>query len=193
MSHKSVAFYGDCCQAGRQKVYLLSPFRKAFVKVPHNRLIDKIKTHGIGCFVANWIESWLSDRYQRVVLNGYISDWLPVLSGVPQGSVLGHILFIVYINDLNVNLSRYALKFADDANVFSEVSTLDKVANLQSDHDKLHKWSEDWQMLLSAQKCKCLHIGYENTYANYSMGGAEATNSSYERDLGVLLMIFKLQ
>ena len=64
-------------------------FSKAFDKVPHNRLINKIKVHGIGSFVANWIESWLSDRYQRVILDGYMSDWLPVISGVPQGSVFG--------------------------------------------------------------------------------------------------------
>ena len=157
-------------------VYL--DFSKAFDKVPHNRLINKIKAHGIGSFVANWIESWLSNRYQRVVLNGYISDWLPVLSGVPQGSVLGHILFIVYIDDLDVNLNSYVLKFADDAKDFSEVSSLDKVADLQSDFDKLYKWSEDWQMMFNAQKCKCLHIGYKHTYANYSIGGVEVINSS---------------
>ena len=75
------------------------------------------------------------------------------------------------------------LKFADDANVFSEVSSLDDVANLQSDLDKLCKWSGDWQMMFNAKKCKCLHIGYENTYANYSIGRAEVTNSSCERDL----------
>ena len=63
---------------------------------------------------------------------------------------------------------------------------LDKVANLQSDLDKLYKWSEDWQMMFNAQKCKCLHIGYKNTYANYSIGGVEVTNSSCERDLGVV-------
>ena len=77
-------------------VYL--DFSKAFDKGPHNRLINKIKTHGIGCFVANWIESWLSSIYQRVILDGHMSDWLPVLSGVQQSSVLGPILFIVYIN-----------------------------------------------------------------------------------------------
>ena len=116
-----------------------------------------------------------------------MSDWLPVLSGVPQGSVLCHILFIVYINDLDVNLNSYVLKFADDAKVFSEVSSLDKVANLQSDLDKLYKWSEDWEMMSNAQKCKCLHIGYKNTYANYSIGGVEVTNSSCERYLGVVI------
>ena len=84
-------------------VYL--DFSKAFHKVPHNRLINKIMAHGIGSFEANWIESWLTNRHQRVVLDGYMSDWLPVLSGVPQGSVFRHILFTVYINDLYVNLN----------------------------------------------------------------------------------------
>ena len=163
-------------------VYL--DFSKALDKVPHNRLINKIKTHRIGCFVANWIESWLSNRYQRVVLNGHMSDWLPVLSGVLQDFVLGPILFIVYINDLDVNL---VLKFADDARVFSEVSSLDKAANLQSDLDNLYKWSDDWQMLFSAKKCKYLHIGHENIYANYSIGGIEVTNSLYEIDFGVVI------
>ena len=127
-------------------------FNKAIDTVPHNHLINKIKTHGIGCFVVNMIESWLRNRHQRVVLNGHMYDWLPVLNGVPQGSVFGTILFIVYINDLDVNHNSYVLKFADDAKKNSEVSSLDKIAKLQSDLDKLYKWSEDWQMLLNVQK-----------------------------------------
>ena len=162
-------------------------FSKAFHKVAHNCLINKIKANGIGSFVANWIESWLRNIYQSVVLSGYVSDWLPVLSGEPQASVLGPILFIVYINDLDVNLNSHVFKYADDARVFSEASSLDKVVNLQSDLDKLHKWSEDWQMMSNAEKCKCLHIGYKNTYAYYSIGGVEVTNSSCERDLGVVI------
>ena len=95
---------------------------------------------------------------------------------------------LLYIlTDVDVNLNSYVLKFADDAKVFSEVSSLVKVANLQSDFDKLYKWSEDWQMMFNAQKCKSLHIGYKNTYANYSMGGVKVTNSSCERDLGVVI------
>ena len=103
------------------------------------------------------------------------------------GHCLGSILFIVYINDTDVNFNSYVLKFADDAKVFSEVSSLDKVANLQSDLDKLYNWSEDWQMMFNAQKCKCLHIVYKNNYANYCVGGIEVTNSSCERDLGVVI------
>ena len=77
--------------------------------------------------------------------------------------------YLVYGNDLDVNLNSNVLKFADDANVFSEVSSLNKLANLQSDLDKLHKWSKDWQMLFNAQKCKCHQIGHKNTHANYSI------------------------
>ena len=122
-----------------------------------------------------------------MVLNGHMFDWQPVLSRVLLGFVFGPILFIVYINFLDANLNSYVLKFADDAEAFSEVSSLDKVANLQSDLDRLYEWSEDWKMLFNAQKCRCLHIGYKNTYPNYSMGGIEVTNSSCERDLGVVI------
>ena len=135
----------------------------------------------------NWIESWLSNKYQRVVLNGHMSDWLPVSNGVPQGSVLGPILSIVYVDDADANLNSYVLKFVDSANVFCEASSLEKVANLQSVLDEFYESSEDWQMLSNAQKCKCLHIGHRNTYANCSIGGVEITTSSYERDLGVVI------
>ena len=96
-------------------VYL--DFQKAFDKVPHQRLLLKLKAHGVGNDVINWIEKWLTHRRQRVIVDGEISNWKSVLSGVPQGSALGPILFLMYINDLEDDISSKVLKFADDTKV----------------------------------------------------------------------------
>ena len=87
-------------------------FQKAFDKVPHQRLILKLKSHGMGNSIINWIEQWLTDRRQRVVIDREVSSWKSVLSGVPQGSVLGPILFQGYINDMEEGVTGKILKFA---------------------------------------------------------------------------------
>ena len=134
-------------------------FQKAFDKVPHQRLILKLKSHGMGNSTINWIEQWLTDRKQRVVVDGEVSSWKSVLSGVPQGSVLGPILFLVYINDLEEGVTSSILKFADDTKLFRKTKEIGDKTNLQDDIDKLVKWSEKWQMLFNFGKCKCLHTG----------------------------------
>ena len=77
-------------------------------------MLLKLKAHGIGNDVINWIEKWLTHRRQRLIVDGEISNWKSVLSGVPQGSVLGPILFLIYINDLEDDICSKVLKFADD-------------------------------------------------------------------------------
>ena len=142
-------------------------FQKAFDKVPHQRLILKLKSHGMGNSIINWIEQWLKDRRQRVVVDGEV--WKPVLCGVPQGSVLGPILFLIYINDLEEGVTGN--KFADDTKLFRKIKEIGDKQKLQDDIDKLVKWSEKWKMLFNFGKCKCLHTGSEYTGVNYEMGG----------------------
>ena len=145
-------------------------FQKAFDKVPHQRLLLKLKAHGIGDSITDWIEQWLTDRRQRVVVDGEVSNWKSVLSGVPQGSVLGPILFLIYINDLDDSITSNVLKFADDTKLFRKVNTDGDKQHLQNDLDRLVKWSEKWQMLFNFGKCKCLHTGHGNLNVNYKMG-----------------------
>ena len=116
-------------------------------------------------------EQWLTDMRQRVVVDVEVSSWKSVLSGVPQGSVLGPILFLVYINDLEEGVTGKLLKFADDTKLFRKAKAIGDKKKLQDDIDKLVKWSEKWQMLFNFGKCKCLHIGPGNTSMNYEMGG----------------------
>ena len=124
-------------------------FKKAFDKVPHQRLLLKLKAHGIGNSMINWIEKWLIDRRQRVVVDGEVSNWKSVLSGVPQGSVLGPILFLIYINDLDDDITSKVLKFADDTKVFRKIKSDADRQHLQDDLNKLIEWSEKWQMLFN--------------------------------------------
>ena len=92
--------------------------------MPYQRLLLKLKAHGIGNDVINWIEEWLALRRQRVIVDGEISNWKSVLSGVPQGSVLGPMLFLIYINDLEDDISSKVLKFADDTKLFRKVTNV---------------------------------------------------------------------
>ena len=139
-------------------VYL--DFQKAFDKVPHQRLVFKLKAHGIGNDVINCKEKWLTHIRQRVIVDGEISNWKSVLSGVSQGSVLGPILFLIYINYLEDDISSKVLKFADDTKVFRKVSNDTDKQSLQNDLDKLVKSSEKWQMLFNFGKCKFIHRGH---------------------------------
>jgi ribonucleases P/MRP protein subunit RPP40 len=93
-------------------------FQRAFDKVPHKKLMLKLRALGIVDEIYNWIEDWLKDRKQRVILLGANLDWIKVKSGVPQGSVLGTLLFLIYINDVDEGVTSSLLKFADHTKIF---------------------------------------------------------------------------
>ena len=162
-------------------------FQKAFDKVPHDKLMMKVKSLGINGNVGQWIEDWLKNRRQRVVINGQSSDWIPVTSGVPQGSVLGPLLFIIYINDIDVGLNNTISKFADDTKIGSAVLTENDRLKLQQDLDKVSKWSEDWNMPFNINKCQLLQVGSLNNKYQYSIMNQQLESAPSVKDLGVIV------
>ena len=146
-------------------------FSKAFDTVPHHRLKLKLRAHGINTRTADWIGEWLRDRKQRVVVRGGKSSWSKVHSGVLQGSVLGPLLFIIYINDIEDGLPCEILKFADDTKMFSKITCQQDIDDFQYSLQEVEEWSREWQMRFNVEKCKCLHLGYGNPQQIYTVGG----------------------
>ena len=157
-----------CVERGESVDVIFLDFAKAFDKVPHQRLLQKLQSHGIRGRVWSWVSEWLKNRKQRVCLNGQTSSWLSVMSGVPQGSVLGPILFLVFINDLDSGIINWILKFADDTKLFGPVPDSSARDLLQKELDKLVKWSEDWQMMFSEEKCNYKSCTSEEEIKNLS-------------------------
>jgi len=161
-------------------------FAKAFDKVPHKPLMNKLRAYGIRGKVADWIEDWLHKRKMRVVINGHKSEWHPVLSGVPQGSVLGPILFVIYINDIGRELrGSFFNLFADDTKLGKDLVTAEDTQELQEAIDGAARWSARWKMPFNVSKCKVMHIGRSNPRAEYTMDGQRLASTEMERDVGI--------
>ena len=126
--------------AGNQTDLVLLDFSKAFDKVSHQKLLLKLHRYGIRGPTLKWIQVFLSDRTQTVVIDNEKSATVPVTSGVPQGSVLGPILFLIYINDLPDKTRSKVRLFADDTAIYMAVSNLEDAQILQQDLDHLHLW-----------------------------------------------------
>ncbi len=143
---------------------------KAFDLVSHRLLLDKLKCYGINGQLLKWFRSYLSDRFQRVVLDGASSDWLPVTSGVPQGSVLGPLLFVLYVNDMPnyfTSKSNLAL-FADDSKLYRTITSINSRHELQADLHCLNKWSKDHSMPFNSLKCKILRMSRKRSPSNFA-------------------------
>jgi len=167
------------------QIYL--DFQKAFDKVPHQRLLYKLRKAGIKGTMLSWIESFLTGRRQRVKVNGVYSFWSWVLSSVPQGSVLGPLLFILFINDLPGLIRCLCMIFADDTKLTKKVDTLEEVDELQEDLNSLHEWTKEWQLKFNAKKCHVIHFGKKNPHSLYHINGTLVTEVNQERDLGVVI------
>ena len=176
-----------CLDGGDSVDVVFLDFAKAFDKVPHMRLLGKIKSFGIEGKLLKWIESWLLNRWQRVGVGGSKSGWRKVLSGIPQGSVLGPLLFLIFVDDLDEGLMSDILKFADDTKVFGRVNSYEDRMKLQNDLKRLVEWTERWQMKFNVSKCKVMHFGSSNMEWNYVMNGQMLKVVREEKDLGIMI------
>ena len=163
-------------------------FRKAFDSVPHQRLIAKLKSYGITGNIVNWISDFLTGRTQRVRVDNEFSNSAHVLSGIPQGSILGPILFTVFINDISDNIQSLCHIFADDTKIFNTVNNQNV---LQADINRLVEWTEVWDLHFNNDKCKVMHLGRNNVNNRYFMTDGNGINKdistcTQEKDLGVI-------
>ena len=146
-------------QKGVQNDVVMMDFVKSFDKVAHNRLLFKLSSYGAKGNTLGWICSFLFWRSQKVVLEAKSSTSAPVISGVPQGSVLGPALFLIYINDLPEYVTNRTVRFfADHTFLYLTIHSASDCIKLQEDLNNLERWKSDWQMSFHPQKCEVIHI-----------------------------------
>ena len=167
-------------------------YAKDFDTVPHQRLLRQVKSFGITGKVHQWITSFLSNRQQKVQANGKTSSWSPVISGIPQGSILGPILFTLFVNDLPEKISSIISMFADDTKIYLPLTSDNSIDELVSDLNYLQSWAEKMQMKFHPKKCKVMHIGKNNPCRDYTMLNSDNTPhvlevTQVEKDLGVYI------
>ena len=175
---------------GVDVIYL--DYQKAFDSVPHRRLLSKLSGYGIQGRVAKWISAFLQGRRQQVVIRSGQSSWVDVTSGVPQGSVLGPVLVIVYVNELPNLVSSGIKMFADDTKIYRNIHDRQDVNTLQSDLSALEQWSNKWLLRFNPAKCKVMYCGPKNSKSEYYMVDEDGVmrkieETCLEKDLGVYI------
>ena len=164
-------------------------FSKASDTVSHSKLLHKLSCHGIRNHTLNWIKSWISDRSQQVFLNGATSSQVRVKAGVPQGTVLGPLMFLIFINDIAENTQSQVRLFADDCLLYRKISDSSDSEILQSDLDRLCTWASSWQMRFNEKKCYILHISSKKAKrkCTYTMNNINLETRSHNPYHGVEL------
>lgn len=170
----------DALDRGERVLVGYLDFQKAFDSVNHRLLIHKMRSYCIAPGICDWIEDFLRNRCFRVKVRDTTSDWASPTSGVPQGTVLGPLLFMLYVNDLTVDLSSVCLLFADDVKV---INTLANGSELQRDLDEIKHWSEKWDLPLNPLKCVLLG----DTDSTFSLGEHTIPFTPQTKDLGVVV------
>ena len=161
-------------------------FKKAFDSVPHPDLLHKLWQFGIVGPLWSWFKDYLTNRLHYVEMDGASSSLLPVLSGVPQGSILGPLLFLIYINDLPLSiLNSSTYLFADDTKFFKSIMSF---ADIQKDIDSVSMWCQEWKLQLNLNKCVCVRLGLMHTTALcYQINSTPIPSKENHRDLGVIV------
>ena len=170
---------------------------KAFDKVWHEGLIFKLKSKGISDALLDLIESFLENRFQRVVLNGQISEWLPVTASVLQGSILAPLFFLLYINDLSIDIISTVKLFADDTSLFSIIRDTKTTAyELNKDLQKKAEWAHQWKMSFNPDLNKqALELIFsmkmnKSSHPQSSFNNVPVSCASFKKHLAIYLLNF---
>ena len=174
----------------KQTDAILLDFYKAFDKVPHHHLKLKLEyyTYGVRNQTLKWLSSFLEERTQHVVYCGYISYSANVISGVPQGTVLGPLLFLIYINDLPECVSSMCSLFADDCLVYRRIESERDIKILQNDLTNLELWVRKWLMTFNTEKCEAIQLSLKPAIPNsYTLYGEHLKGVTEAKYLGVTI------
>lgn len=184
-----VSFVINSIETGYQVDVIYTDFSKAFDKIDHSTICKKLEDLGFTDPLLSWIRSYLTDRQQSVKIGNSESYVFDVTSGVPQGSHLGPLLFILFINDIGVNFDSNHLVYADDCKIFRKISTVDDCRKLQNDLDTFNSWCEDNMLQPNVKKCLCMsfHRKQIPIRFEYKMGNHILRNVEEISDLGILL------
>ena len=174
---------------GQVDTFILD-FEKAFDTPPHELLKSKLFSYRIGGSILKWIDSFLCFRKQRLVVNGVKSDWAPVLLGVPQGTVLGALLFSLYTHEISSDTESEIRIFADDCVCYREIKDKEDTLKLQRDINRLGSWVRKWGMRFQPVKCNMMQLTRKRInkiHASYTLEGTDLENVESIKYLGVTI------